>query len=100
MAFESVDAPNAPIAKCHLLANAASFAQGNADQAPAGDMDRDEGCSCALCHLGWSTLPPPDNIFAIQELAYHLAPRAPPMQAFVPSRLNPSAHPRGPPSFS
>ncbi len=99
MASKSVDAPNAPIAKCHLLANAASLAQGDADQAPAGDMDRDVGCSCALCQIGWSTLPPADAVFAIHGVEHNLAPRGPPAQAPVLFRLNPSAHPRGPPSF-
>ena len=99
MASESVDAPNAPIAKCHLLANAASLAQGDSDQAPAGDTDRD-GCSCTLCQLGWSTLPPADAVFAIRGVEYNLAPQAPPAQALILSRPNRSAPTRGPPSFT
>ncbi|MBG0794591.1 hypothetical protein IYY11_14645 [Methylocystis sp. H62] len=99
MASRSVDAPNAPIAKCHLLASAPSLAKGDADQAPAGDMDRDEGCACALCQIGWSAPPPADAVFAIRGVEHNLAPRAPPTQAFVPSRPNRSAPPRGPPSF-
>ncbi len=98
MASESVDVPNAPIA-CHLLANAASFAPGDADQAPAGDMDRDVGCSCALCQIGWSTLPPADAVFAIRGVEHDLAPREPPAQAPVLLRPNRSAPTRGPPSF-
>ncbi|MBM3553718.1 MAG: hypothetical protein FJX45_18725 [Alphaproteobacteria bacterium] len=94
----SVGGPNAPIALCHQ-ATTWAVDQAGSQQAPSDDLD-DVGCSCALCHLGWSTLPPADDIFAINELAHHLAPRGPPTQAFVPSRLNPSAHPRGPPSFA
>ncbi|WP_292531725.1 DUF2946 family protein [Methylocystis sp.] len=99
MASKSVDAPNAPIAKCHLLASAASLAKGDADQAPAGDMDRDEGCACALCQIGWSTLPPADAVFAIRGIEYNLAPRAPPARTPVLFRPNRSAPTRGPPSF-
>jgi hypothetical protein len=99
MASKSIDSPNAPVAKCHLLTNAAFLAQADADQAPAGDMDRDNGCSCALCQLGWSTLPPADAVFAIRGIEYNLAPRAPPAQALVLFRPNRSAPTRGPPSF-
>ncbi len=99
MASKSVDAPNAPIAKCHLLANAASLAQGDADQAPAGDMDRDAGAPARSARLGWSTLPPADAVFAIRGIEHNLAPRAPPARAPVLFRPNRSAPTRGPPSF-
>ncbi|WP_348645839.1 DUF2946 family protein [Methylocystis sp. H15] len=98
MASRSVDAANAPIAKCHSLANTSPVAQGGSDQAPLDNTDRD-GCSCALCQLGWSAPPPSDAVFAIRGVEHNLAPRAPPAQAFVPSRPNRSAPPRGPPSF-
>ncbi|WP_156824887.1 hypothetical protein [Methylocystis rosea] len=98
MASRSVDAPNAPIAKCHLLANTSPMAQGGSDQAPLDNADRDD-CSCALCQIGWSA-PPADAVFAIRGVELNLAPRAPPTQAFVPSRPNRSAPPRGPPSFT
>ncbi|CCJ06787.1 Hypothetical protein BN69_1336 [Methylocystis sp. SC2] len=96
---DASSAPNAPIAKCHLLANASPAAQGDSDQAPAGEADRD-GCSCALCQLGWSMLPLADAVFAIRGVEHNLAPRAPPAQALVPSRPNRSAPTRGPPSFT
>jgi len=99
LASRSVDAPNAPIAKCHLLANTSPVAQGDSDQAPLDNTDRD-GCSCALCQLGWSTLPPADAVFAIRGVEYNLAPRAPPARALVLSRPNRSAPTRGPPSFT
>jgi len=99
LASRSVDAPNAPIAKCHLLANTSPAAQGDSDQAPLDNTDRD-GCSCALCQLGWSTLPPADAVFAIRGVEYNLAPRAPPAEALVLSRPKRSAPTRGPPSFT
>jgi len=99
LASRSVDAPNAPIAKCHLLANTSPVAQGDSDQAPLDNADRD-GCSCALCQLGWSTLPPADAVFAIHGVEYNLAPRAPPARALVLLRPNRSAPTRGPPSFT
>lgn len=99
LASRSVDAPNAPIAKCHLLANASPVAQGDTDQAPLDDADGD-GCSCALCQLGWSTLPPADALFAVRGVEYNLAPRAPPARALVLLRPNRSAPTRGPPSFT
>ncbi len=99
LASRSVDAPNAPIAKCHLLANTSPVAQGDSDQAPLDNTDRDE-CSCALCQLGWSTLPPADAVFAIHGVEYNLAPRAPPARALVLLRPNRSAPTRGPPSFT
>jgi hypothetical protein len=73
-----------------------SLAQGESQQTPSGDLDH-EGCSCALCQIGWSALPPADNFFAIHGLAHHFAPRAPPMQAFVPFQPNRSTPVRGPP---
>jgi hypothetical protein len=94
----AVGAPTAAIVKCHLLAKM-SFAQGESDQAPSNALDHD-GCSCALCHVGWSAPPPADNLFLIRGLAHHVAPRAPPALAFVPSQLNRSAPARGPPSFA
>lgn len=94
----SANARAAPIVKCHLMAKT-SLAQGESNQAPSDDLDRD-GCSCALCQIGWSTLPPADNLFAIHGLAYNVAPRAPPTRSFVASRPNRSASPRGPPSFA
>jgi hypothetical protein len=102
LASRSVDArnaPNAPIAKCHLLANTSPVAQGDSDQAPLDNTDRD-GCSCALCQLGWSSLPPADDVFAIRGVEHNLAPRAPPAQALVLLRPNRSAPTRGPPSFT
>ena len=96
LASRSVDAPNA---KCHLLASTSPAAQGDSDQAPLDNTDRD-GCSCALCQLGWSALPPADDVFAIRGVEYNLAPRAPPAQAPVLSRPNRSAPTRGPPSFT
>lgn len=99
LASRSVDAPNAPIAKCHLLANTSPVAQGDSDQAPLDNADRD-GCSCALCQLGWSTLPPADAVFAIRGVEHSLAPRAPPAPALVLLRPNRSAPTRGPPSFT
>ncbi|MFO1103210.1 MAG: hypothetical protein U1E20_09940 [Methylocystis sp.] len=94
----ALGAPDAAIAKCHFLAQKSS-AQGESKPAPSGDLDH-EACACALCHIGWSTLPPTDNLFVIQGLAHHVAPRAPPAQSFVPSQQNRSASPRGPPSFA
>ncbi|MBI5012704.1 MAG: hypothetical protein HZC06_08230 [Methylocystis sp.] len=99
LASRFVDAPNAPIAKCHLLANASPVAQGDSDQAPLDNTDRD-GCSCALCQIGWSTLPPAEPVFAIRGVEHSLAPRAPPAQALVLSRPNRGAPTRGPPSFT
>ena len=99
LASSSVDAPSAPNAKCHLLANTSPAAQGDSDQAPLDNADRD-GCSCALCQLGWSALPPADAVFAIRGVEYNLAPRAPPAQAPVLSRPNRGAPTRGPPSFT
>lgn len=90
-------APDAAAAKCHLVAQKL-LAQGESDQAPSGDLDH-EDCACALCHIGWSTLPPADNLFEIHSLARHVAPRAPPALAFVPFQPNRGARPRGPPSF-
>ncbi|PPD23239.1 MAG: hypothetical protein CTY30_02805 [Methylocystis sp.] len=98
MASRSVDAPSAPIAKCHLLANTSPLAQSGSDQAPLDNTDHD-GCSCALCQIGWSAPPPADAVFAIRGVEHNLAPRAPPTLAFVPSRPNRSAPTRGPPSF-
>jgi len=99
LASRSLDAPNAPIAKCHLLANASPVAHGDSDQAPPDNTDRD-GCSCALCQLGWSALPPADAVFAIRGVEYNLAPRAPPAPAPILSRPNRGAPTRGPPSFT
>lgn len=99
LASRSVDAPNAPIAKCHLLANTSPVAQGDSDQAPLDNTDRD-GCSCALCQIGWSAPPPADAVFAIRGVEHNLAPRAPPAQPPVLSRPNRSAPTRGPPSFT
>jgi hypothetical protein len=100
LASRSVDAPNAPTAKCHLLANTSPAAQNDSDQAPAGDTDRDDGCSCALCQIGWSAPPAADAVFAIRGVEHNLAPRGPPAQAPVLSRPNHSAPTRGPPSFT
>lgn len=93
----SVDASGAPIVKCHFLTTISS-ARGESDRAPAGQAER-EGCSCALCEIGWSTLPPADNTVVVRGLAYHVAARAPPAQAHVPCPPNRGASPRGPPSF-
>jgi len=93
----SVGAPGASIAKCHLITTSA-LAPGESNQAPSSPLNHDR-CSCALCQLGWSTLPPADNLFLIRSLEYRLAPRAPPAQALVLSRPNRSAPARGPPSF-
>lgn len=94
----ALGAPDAAIAKCHFVTQT-SLAQGESKQAPSGDLDH-EGCSCALCQIGWSALPPADELFDIRDLAYHVAPRALPAQAFVPSQPNRSAPVRGPPSFA
>jgi len=94
----SLGAPDAAVAKCHF-ATQTSLAQGESDRAPSGDLDH-EGCACALCHIGWSTLPTADNHFEIQGLAHHVALRAPAALAFVPSQPNRSAPVRGPPSFA
>ncbi|RNJ51050.1 hypothetical protein [Methylocystis hirsuta] len=99
LASRSVDAPNAPIAKCHLLANTSPAAQSDSDQAPLDNADRD-GCSCALCQLGWSPLPPADAVFTIPGVEYNLAPRAPSARALVLLRPNRGAPTRGPPSFT
>lgn len=98
LASSAVAASNVPIANCHLLA-ASPLAPGQSNQAPPDDMDR-EACSCALCELGWTTLPPADGLFAIRGLEYRLAPRPPPAQALVTIRLNRSAPARGPPAFA
>jgi hypothetical protein len=94
----ALGAPDAAIAKCHLV-NQISLAQGESNPAPSKQLSHD-GCACAFCHIGWSLLPPADNLFAISGLEYHLAPRAPPALALVAIRLNRSAPPRGPPSFA
>jgi hypothetical protein len=94
-----VGASNASIAKCHLSAKTSPLAQGESDQAPSDQFDHD-GCACALCQIGWSAPPPADAVFAIRGVEHNLAPRAPPTQAFVPSRPNRSAPTRGPPSFA
>ncbi|MGD9544162.1 MAG: hypothetical protein AB7F41_07435 [Methylocystis sp.] len=99
LASSAVAASNGPIANCHLLAAASPLAPGQSDQAPPDDMDR-EACSCALCELGWTTLPPADDLFAIRSLEYRFSPRAPPAQALVTIRLNRSAPARGPPAFA
>jgi hypothetical protein len=95
----SVGSANAPIAMCHQAIATWAFDIDGSQQAPSNDLD-DAGCYCALCQLGWNTLPPADNIFAILGEASHFAPRAPPALAFVPSQLNRSAPARGPPSFA
>ncbi len=87
------------IAKCHLQLKSAPSAHGENDQAPFGGLDQDD-CSCALCHIGWTTLPPIDVIFAIQGFESHRAPRAPPAQTPVAFRPNRSAPTRGPPSHA
>ncbi|HEY8126281.1 MAG TPA: hypothetical protein VIF88_12795 [Methylocystis sp.] len=100
VAANIVGAADAPIAKCHLFAKTSPLAQSESDQAPAGDMDRDGGCSCALCQIGWSAPPPTDAVFAIRGVENKLAPQPPPAPALVRSRPNRSAPTRGPPSFS
>lgn len=97
-AAAAVGASDAPVVKCHL-STTTSLGQGDSNPAPSDQLAHD-GCSCALCQIGWSAPPPADNLFAIHGLAYHDAPRAPPAQAFVASRPNRSAPPRGPPSFA
>ncbi|TLG73740.1 DUF2946 family protein [Methylocystis sp. B8] len=94
----SVGAPNTSTAKCHLFTKTSTLTPGESNQAPSGQLNHD-GCSCALCHIGWSTLPPADNLFLIGSLEYHLAPRAPPAQALILSRPSRGAPARGPPSF-
>lgn len=96
-ASPTIRGANVSIAKCHELAKAAAPAPGESDQAPVDDADN--GCSCALCQIGWMTAPPADEVFAIGGLEYHRAPRAPPAQTIVLSRPNRSAPTRGPPSF-
>jgi len=96
-ASASIGGANVPIAKCHVLAKAAALAPGDSDQAPADDAD--QGCSCALCQIGWTTPPLADYTFAVRSLEYHRAPRAPPTQTLVLSRPNRGAPTRGPPSF-
>jgi hypothetical protein len=93
----SVGVPNAPIALCHQ-ATTWALDQGDSRQAPSDDLD-DAGCSCVLCHLGWSTLPPADAVFAIYRVEHNLAPRGPPARAPVLFQPNRSAPTRGPPSF-
>lgn len=94
----AVGGPNASIAKCHLVTKTSTLAQNESNQAPSGQLDHD-GCSCALCQIGWGTLPPADNLFVIRGLEHHLGLRAPPAQALILSRPNRSAPTRGPPSF-
>lgn len=94
-----VDATATVIAKCHLQLKASPAAADENDQAPFGGLDQDD-CSCALCHIGWTTLSPTDAIFAIQGFESHRAPRAPPAQTPVAFRPNRSAPTRGPPSHA
>jgi hypothetical protein len=93
-----VSGPKGQIAKCHLAALSSPLAKGDSEQAPSGGVDHD-GCSCALCQLGWTTPPLADHLFAVGGLEYHLAPRAPPAPALVTIGFNRSAPTRGPPSF-